>query len=88
MMEFISNYSGIVAIFVYGLLLALFLRFKPARPEEPEEEEQEEEAVTRSAAERLDLNDEDAVVASLVASIDYREQTHRNVRVVSIREVR
>jgi len=88
MMEFISNYSGIVAIFVYSAILAVILKLRPKKQAEAEEEVEEEAPVTRTVTERLDLNDEDAVVASLIASIDYREQTHKNVRVVSIREVR
>ncbi len=88
MMEFISNYSGIVAIIVYSAILAVILKLRPKKQAEAEEEVEEEAPVTRTVTERLDLNDEDAVVASLIASIDYREQTHKNVRVVSIREVR
>ena len=37
---------------------------------------------------KLDLNDEDATVAALVASIDYRLKNKTNVKVVSIKEVR
>lgn len=36
----------------------------------------------------LDLNDEDAIVASLVASIDYRAKTKKDIRVVSIKEIK
>jgi sodium pump decarboxylase gamma subunit len=35
-----------------------------------------------------DIKDEDMLVAALTASIDYRELTKTNVRVVSIREVK
>lgn len=35
-----------------------------------------------------DIKEEDMMVAALVASIDYRELTKTNVRVVSIREVK
>jgi Na+-transporting methylmalonyl-CoA/oxaloacetate decarboxylase gamma subunit len=35
-----------------------------------------------------DIKDEEMMVAALVASIDYRELTKTNVRVVSIREVK
>ncbi len=47
----------------------------------------ETKAVT-PCVEHLDLNDEDATVAALVASIDYRNKTKKNIRVVSIREVK
>ncbi len=36
----------------------------------------------------LNLNDEDAVVAALVASIDYRAKTKKDIRVVSIKEIK
>lgn len=36
----------------------------------------------------VDLKDEDAVVAVLVASIDYRNETHKNVKVVSVKEIK
>ena len=43
---------------------------------------------TSKSISKLDLNDEDATVAALVASIDYRLKNKTNVRVVSIKEVR
>lgn len=46
-----------------------------------------EENVTKDVK-YLDLNDEDATVAALVASIDYRNKTKKNIRVVSIKEVK
>ena len=36
----------------------------------------------------LDVNDEDALVACLVASIDYRNVTKKNIQVVSVKEVK
>lgn len=36
----------------------------------------------------LNVDDEDATVAALVASIDYREETKMNIRVVSVKEVK
>ena len=35
-----------------------------------------------------DVKDEDMMVAGLVASIDYYEQTKENVRILSIKEIR
>ncbi len=37
---------------------------------------------------KLDLSDEDAVVATLVASIDYREKTKKDFKVISVKEIR
>lgn len=36
----------------------------------------------------VDLNDEDAVVATLVASIDYRQQTKKDFKVISVKEIK
>jgi len=36
----------------------------------------------------LDLSDEDAVVAALVASIDYRNQVKKDIKVISIKEIK
>ena len=36
----------------------------------------------------VDLNDEDAVVATLVASIDYREKTKKDFKVISVKEIK
>ena len=36
----------------------------------------------------VDLSDEDAVVAALVASIDYRNEIKKDIKVVSIKEIK
>ncbi len=86
--------GGIVAIvatimvFII-LILIIFLTELVAKAlngkEEVKEIKQEKEIKTIN---RLDLNDEDALVASLVASIDYRLKNKTNVKVVSIKEVK
>ena len=86
MLDIISRYSGIFAIIVYSLLLYLFLKFKPKKKAEKEAEEVRHEEKSTSAN-PLNLDDEDAVAASLIASIEYHNETHKNVRVVSVREV-
>ena len=88
--------GGIVAVvsilMVFMILvLIIFLTELVAKAmgndEEKEETVVETKAVTPSV-EHLDLNDEDATVAALIASIDYRNKTKKNIRVVSIREVK
>ncbi len=37
---------------------------------------------------KLDLSDEDAVIATLVASIDYREKTKKDFKVISVKEIK
>ena len=49
---------------------------------------EEASAVASNAYTPLDENDEDAMVAALVASVDYREQTHMNIKVLSVKEVK
>ncbi len=84
---------AVVSILMVFLILVLiiFLTELVAKAmgndEEKEETVVETKAVTPSV-EHLDLNDENATVAALVASIDYRNKTKKNIRVVSIREVK
>ena len=100
MLDGFSKYDyltgGIVAIvatimvFII-LILIIFLTELVAKALKGKEEELEENIVTpvkNVAISRLDLNDENATVAALVASIDYRLKNKTNVRVVSIREVK
>ena len=77
MKEIWNNYSGIIAIIGYLLLLFIFLKLKKRK--KPEQ-------VTEKA-EPLDLNDEYKTVAALVAAIECRNEDHRNVRVISVKEV-
>lgn len=84
---------AVVSILMVFLILVLiiFLTELVAKAmgndEEKEETVVETKAVTPSV-EHLDLNDENATVAALIASIDYRNKTKKNIRVVSIREVK
>ena len=51
----------------------------------PAEEETKE--TERPIHERLDLEDEDATIACLVAAIDCRNQYHKNVEIVGVRRI-
>ena len=87
-MELLAKYSGITAIIVYSLILFLILKFrKPEEKEEEEEAEEEKPSYVQESVSPLDPDDEDAVVASLIASIECHNETGKNVRVVSVREV-
>ena len=44
--------------------------------------------VEDSVKQNADLSDEDAVVAALVASIDYRNQVKKDIKVISIKEIK
>ena len=51
--------------------------------------ENQYEALIREAKEELglDITDDDMMVATLVATIAYRNETHENVRVVSVKQI-
>ena len=77
MKELWDKCSGIIAIIGYLLLLFVFLKLK--RKKKPEQVAEE--------AEPLDLNDEYKTVAALTAAIECRNEEHRNVRIISVKEV-
>ena len=81
-MEILTRYSGITAIFVYGFILFLILKFKKKKPVDTVKT-----VVEQVRHERLDLEDEDATIASLIAAIECREQYHKNVQIVSVRRI-
>ena len=83
-MELISRYSGIFAIFFYLLALILIMKLKPKK--EAVVEEEKEETAERIVS-PLDLDDEDATIAALVAAIECRNEYKKNVQIVSIRKV-
>lgn len=83
---------AVVSILMVFLILVLIIFLTELVAKAMGNDEKEEEAVVEApvspVVSRLDLNDEDATVAALVASIDYRNKTKKNIRVVSIREVK
>ena len=88
MLELIHQYSGIVAIIVYSFILFLILKFrKPEQAREEKREEDSEPSYVSESVSPLDPNDEDALIASLIAAIECRNEYHRNVQIVSVREI-
>ena len=81
-----ANLSGIIAIFVYLCLFILLSKLRKKKVVEVEETVSEDKEITRSVK-PLDPNDEDALVASLIAAIECRNEYHRNVQIVSVREI-
>lgn len=84
---------AVVSILMVFLILVLIIFLTELVAKAMGNDEKKEETVVKTKAvtpsvEHLDLNDEDATVAALVASIDYRNKTKKNIRVVSIREVK
>ncbi|MBO4219176.1 MAG: hypothetical protein IKX74_05320 [Erysipelotrichaceae bacterium] len=86
MMDLITRYSGIFAIIVYSLLLWIILAVNGRRKSRTEPVRTAEPPVR--AGSPLDENDEDATVAALVAAIEGRNEWHKDVRIVSVREVK
>ncbi len=85
-MELLMKYSGITAIIVYLFLLWAYVKFvKKKKVYEEAEDVKASENIVKGTP--LDMNDEDAVVASLVAAIECRNESHKNVRIVSVRKV-
>ncbi len=84
-MGIISEYSGIFAILFYTLALVAFMKLRPHK--KAEKEETKAEQVEERSASPLDLSDEDATVAALVAAIECRNEFKKNVQIVSIRKV-
>ena len=84
---------AVVSILMVFLILVLIIFLTELVAKAMGNDEEKEETVVQTkvvtpSVEHLDLNDEDATVAALVASIDYRNKTKKNIRVVSIREVK
>lgn len=93
----IHNYlqGGIIAIlsvimvFVILLLIILLTELIESLINKSKNDPLMDNVVTNHPqVEALDLNDENKVVAALVASIDYRNQTKKNIKVISVREVK
>ena len=80
------NYSGLIAFAIFLVALVIFLRYETLH-EETEDDVVEEMPQVSNAACPLDINDEDAVVASLIASIEAHNETNKNVQVISVRKV-
>ena len=82
---------SILMVFVILLVIIALTEFvgkllNKTVKEEVKEEIKEEK--TKNLYTPLDVNDEDATVAALVASIDYRNETHKNIKVLSVKEVK
>ena len=80
------NYSGLIAFAIFLVILVIFLRYETLHEETEDDVVGEMPQVSNTAC-PLDINDEDAVVASLIASIEAHNETNKNVQVISVRKV-
>ena len=81
------NYSGVIALVIFVVILVIFLKKEAKLLNQEENQEEDKPIIEEVDASPLDLNDEDATVASLIAAIECRNETHKNVQVISVREV-
>ncbi len=82
----------VLIVFIMLILLALvvasFQLFSGKKQEEPVQEVEQPITYTQPSSLKLeDIKDEDMMVAALVATIDYHEETQQDVRVVSIKQI-
>ena len=82
-----QDFSGLIALAIYIACLIVYLRYDAKHQDDEEIEETKENLVVSANTSPLDLNDEDATVASLVAAIECRKEYKKNVRVISVRKV-
>ena len=80
-LSLMSKYSGISAIIIYLLILLIYVGIRKLTGKNVVNDVDEVQALP------LNPDDEDALVACLIASIECRNEYHQNVRVVSVREV-
>jgi Na+-transporting methylmalonyl-CoA/oxaloacetate decarboxylase gamma subunit len=82
---FVSLFS-IVIVFVLLSLIALVIQSLKYTHKKPKEIPLKAQKYVKPF-ELSDIKDEDMMVAALVASIDYFEETKENIRVISIKEI-
>ena len=82
-----EKYYGIIALVIYIICLIIFIRYEAKHDGEEEVEEVKQEVINEVKTSPLDLNDEDATVASLIAAIECRNEYKKNVQVISVRRI-
>ena len=84
-----DKYYGLIALVIYIACLIAYIRYESQHEDEEvaEEEVKQNNVVRNIEASPLDLNDEDATVASLIAAIECRNEYKKNVQVISVRKV-
>ena len=77
---------SIVMVFVVLLVIIILTDIISKVAGKDEEAIEETVNAPSGVALPLNVNDEDALVACLVASIDYRQETKKNIQVLSVKE--
>ena len=74
-------------LILLALIVAAFELFNKKQPVVAQEETAPVQYAQPSSLKLEDIKDEDMMVAALVATIDYHEETKQDVRVVSIKQI-
>ena len=82
-----DKYYGLIALVIYIACLIAYIRYESQHEGEEVAEEEVKTVAPKAVGSPLDINDEDAVVASLIAAIECRNEYKKNVQIVSIRKV-
>ena len=78
-----DKYYGIIALIIYLVCLVIFIKHEV----NSEDEQEETKTIDSPVMSPLDINDEDATVASLIAAIECRNEYKKNVKVINVRRV-
>lgn len=76
--------TGLIAILILAIIGIAYYYLKPKKKLVETTEITEE---TNKEVAPLDINDEDATVASLVAAIECRNEFKKNVQVINVRRI-
>ncbi|MDO4940112.1 MAG: hypothetical protein Q4E33_00285 [Erysipelotrichaceae bacterium] len=76
--------TGLIALLILAIIGIAYYYLKPSKELKETTEVVEE---TKTEVVPLDINDEDATVASLVAAIECRNEFKKNVQVISVRRI-
>ena len=81
---------AIVMVFVVLLIIIGLTELitKLAEKTAVEVKEEPKRVYSNNTGSKLNINDEDATIACLIASIDYRIETGKQIEVLSVREVK
>ena len=91
-----ASVSGVAIALVFGILgliiiitfLANYLTNLKDKKTEVKAEEKAEPVVSAPVQKTVELDSEDAVAAVLVASIDYRNEIKKDIKVISVKEIK
>lgn len=81
-----ERYYGIIALLILLVVLVIFIKYQ-SNKDDIEVLEEEKAVVVKNDKTALDVNDTDALVACLIASIESRNDIKKNVQVISVRRV-